>query len=43
MNMLISTEAFLDMWENVPVELLHGRSDFQIVRDVPKTVRFKLL
>ena len=29
----------LDMWENVPVELLKGRSDYQIVRDIPKTVR----
>ena len=29
----------LDSWENVPAQLVEGRSDYQIVRGIPKTVR----
>ena len=28
-----------DSWENVPAQLVEGRSDYQIVRGIPKTVR----
>lgn len=28
-----------DSWENVPAQLVDGRSDYQIVRGIPKTVR----
>lgn len=28
-----------DSWENVPAQLAEGRSDYQIVRGIPKTVR----
>ena len=30
---------FPDSWENVPAQLVEGRSDYQIVRGIPKTVR----
>ena len=36
-NMLQS--FFPDSWENVPAQLVEGRSDYQIVRGIPKTVR----
>ena len=31
--------SLADSWENVPAQLVEGRSDYQIVRDIPKTVR----